>query len=145
MAHRLSPASKIVAVTAFVFIVVLTPREWIVTFIGYAIVLGIVLLAVGVRPARMARSLVLEVPFVAFALLLPLVGPDPSGFAGLSIAGMWAAWNILILLPVRQDAGLRAYLDEKILWQAGRRTSEECHGGCRTSLLCLPSPACRCF
>lgn len=123
MAHRLSPASKIVAVTAFVFIVVLTPREWIVTFIGYAIVLGIVLLAVGVRPARMARSLVLEVPFVAFALLLPLVGPDPSGFAGLSIAGMWAAWNILIkaslgvlaatllaatTLPVDMVAGLQA-------------------------------------
>ena len=109
--------------TGFVFIVVLTPREWIAAFVAYAIVLVGFLVAAGIRPARMARSLVLEIPFVAFALLLPLVGPDPTGFAGLSIAGMWAAWNILIkaslgvlaatllaatTLPVDMVAGLQA-------------------------------------
>ncbi len=109
--------------TGFVFIVVLTPREWIAAFVAYAIVLVGFLVTAGVRPARMARSLVLEIPFVAFALLLPLVGPDPTGFAGLSIAGMWAAWNILIkaslgvlaatllaatTLPVDMVAGLQA-------------------------------------
>lgn len=109
--------------TTFVFIVVLTPREWIGVFAAYAIVLVGVLWAAGVRPARMARSLVLEIPFVAFALLLPFVGPDPAGFAGLSVAGMWAAWNILVkaslgvlaatllaatTLPVDMVAGLQA-------------------------------------
>lgn len=111
------------AVTAFVFIVVLTPREWIGAFVAYAVVLIGFLLTAGVRPGRMARSLVLEIPFVAFALLLPFVGPDPAGFAGLSIAGMWAAWNILIkaslgvlvatllaatTLPVDMVAGLQS-------------------------------------
>lgn len=112
-----------VAVTAFVFLVVLTPREWIVLFAGYAVLLLSVLMAVGVRPGRIARSLTLEIPFVAFALLLPFVGPDPVGFAGLSVPGMWAAWNILVkaslgvlaatllaatTLPVDMVAGLQA-------------------------------------
>lgn len=92
-------------------------------FVAYAVILLGALLAVGVRPARMARSLLLEIPFVAFALLLPFVGPDPSGLAGLSVPGMWAAWNILIkaslgvlaatllaatTLPVDMVAGLQA-------------------------------------
>ncbi len=109
--------------TSFVFIVVLTPREWIPAFVAYAVVVVALLIWSGVGPRRMVRSLVLEIPFVAFALLLPLVGPDPAGFAGLSIAGMWAAWNILIkaslgvlaatllaatTLPVDIVAGLQA-------------------------------------
>jgi cobalt/nickel transport system permease protein len=92
----LSPASKLVAVTAFVFIVVLTPREWIPAFAAYAVLLLTLLVGVGVGPARIVRSLTIEIPFVAFALLLPFVGPDPAGFAGLSVPGMWAAWNILV-------------------------------------------------
>lgn len=122
MAHRLSPASKLVAVTAFVFVVVLTPREWIPVFAAYAVLLLTMLLAAGVGPARILRGLTIEIPFVAFALLLPFVGPDPSGFAGLSEPGMWAAWNILIkaslgvlaatllaatTLPVEMVAGLQ--------------------------------------
>jgi cobalt/nickel transport system permease protein len=112
-----------VAVTAFVFVVVLTPREWVGAFVAYAAIVLALLIAAGVGPARMVRSLALEIPFVAFALLLPIVGPDPTGFAGLSIAGMWAAWNILIkaslgvlaatllaatTLPVDIVAGLQA-------------------------------------
>jgi len=123
LAHRLNPAAKVVAIAVFVFVVVLTPREWFAVFAGYAALLLSVLVGVGVRPGRIARSLTLEIPFVAFALLLPFVGPDPAGFAGLSIPGMWAAWNILVkaslgvlaatllaatTLPVDMVAGLQA-------------------------------------
>ena len=45
------------------------------------------------------RRLAIEVPFVAFALLLPFVGQgervDVLGVS-LSVAGLWAAWNILV-------------------------------------------------
>lgn len=46
----------------------------------------------------LARRLVVEVPFVAFAVLLPIVGRAPRievGIVSLSHPGLWAAWNIL--------------------------------------------------
>ena len=45
-----------------------------------------------------ARRLVIEVPFLLFAVLLPFVGSGPHvDVLGLSLseAGLWAAWNIV--------------------------------------------------
>ena len=45
-----------------------------------------------------ARRLVIEVPFLLFAVLLPFVGRGPRvDVLGLSLseAGLWAAWNIV--------------------------------------------------
>lgn len=121
--HTLSPQAKIVAVVAFVVIVVLTPREWIPAFVGYAIVLAAALAFARVPPRRVLTGLVIEVPFVLFAVLLPFVGHGPDGWLGLSIPGLWAAWNIVIkatlgviaatllastTLPVDIVAGLQA-------------------------------------
>ncbi len=45
------------------------------------------------------RRLTFELPFVAFAVLLPIVGRgervDVAGVS-LSVSGLWAAWNILV-------------------------------------------------
>ena len=50
-------------------------------------------------PLRMvARRLVIEVPFLLFALLLPLLGRDRSvEVLGLHLSrpGLWAAWNVV--------------------------------------------------
>jgi len=46
----------------------------------------------------LGRRMLIETPFVLFALALPLLGSGPShSVAGveLSIAGLWAAWTIL--------------------------------------------------
>ncbi len=109
--------------TAFVVIVVLTPREWISAFLGYAAILAVALAFARVPPRRVARGLAIEVPFVLFAVLLPFVGHGPDNWLGLSIPGMWAAWNILVkatlgvvaatllastTLPVDIVAGLQA-------------------------------------
>jgi cobalt/nickel transport system permease protein len=94
--HGLSPQSKILATLGFVLIVVLTPREWVPAFAGYTLILALALALAKVPPRRVLAGLVIEVPFVLFAVLMPFVGPDPSGWLGLSIPGMWAAWNILI-------------------------------------------------
>ena len=52
-----------------------------------------------VSPWFVARRLVVETPFVLFAVFLPLIGRgerlDVLGVS-LSIDGLWAAWNILI-------------------------------------------------
>lgn len=80
---------------AFVLVVVATPREWLWAFAGYAGLLIVALAVARVPWPRVRGGLTIEVPFVLFAVLLPVVGPDPIGFAGLSVPGMWAAWNIL--------------------------------------------------
>lgn len=85
-----------VTAVGFVFVVVLTPREWIAAFAGYGAVLLGALLASKVPLKRVLVGLTIEIPFVLFAVLLPFVGPPPDGFAGLSVPGMWAAWNILV-------------------------------------------------
>ncbi len=51
------------------------------------------------RSATLLRRLTFELPFVAFAVLLPIVGRgervDVVGVS-LSVSGLWAAWNILV-------------------------------------------------
>jgi cobalt/nickel transport system permease protein len=96
--HRLPPECKIAAAVVFVLLVVLTPREEQWAFGGYAlVVLG--LAALGRVPLGfLLRRLVIEVPFVAFAVLIPFVAHgervDVLGLS-LSESGLHSAFNIL--------------------------------------------------
>lgn len=96
--HRLPAQVKIVTAVAFVFVVVATPRHLWQVFVGYALlVVGLVALA-GLPPTTVLRRMMVELPFVAFALLLPFVGRGPQVAVGplmLSEEGMWAAWGIV--------------------------------------------------
>jgi len=96
--HNLAPQCKLVAQLLFVFIVVATPREAIWAFALYAVAIGVVIAIARLPFGFVARRLVFELPFVAFALLLPFFGSGPRvqvlGMS-LSVAGLWAAWNIL--------------------------------------------------
>ena len=95
---RLPAHVRIVAAVSFVLVVVATPRTAWWAFFAYAAVVGVVGLVMRV-PARMVvGKFAWEIPFVAFALLLPLVATGPKVAIGplmLSEAGLWAAWNIL--------------------------------------------------
>ncbi|WP_165987456.1 cobalt ECF transporter T component CbiQ [Streptomyces sp. YIM 98790] len=96
--HRLPAQCKIVALLGFVLLVVATPREAMWAFGGYALLLAAVAAAARVPPGFVLRRMLVEVPFVAFALLLPLLaeGPRISAFGlSLSESGLWSAWNIL--------------------------------------------------
>ncbi|WP_347057590.1 cobalt ECF transporter T component CbiQ [Blastococcus sp. HT6-30] len=89
--HRLQPHVKLVAVLAFAVVVVATPvhAPWApAAYAGYLLaVLGTAALA-GVGPGRLLRGLVVEVPFVAFALLMPFVARGPRvEVLGLSLSG----------------------------------------------------------
>ena len=91
------PECKVAAAFLFVCAVVATPREALWAYAGYALMLSLVALIAHVSPRFVARRLVIEVPFLLFALFLPWLagGPrvDVLGIA-LSETGLWAAWNI---------------------------------------------------
>jgi cobalt/nickel transport system permease protein len=92
------PQCRIVATVLFVFAVVVTPKEAWWAFGLHAAVLAAVAHRSGVAAGVVLRRLRLEVPFIAFAALLPIVGGgervDVAGVS-LSVAGSWAAWNIV--------------------------------------------------
>jgi cobalt/nickel transport system permease protein len=92
------PHAKVMATLVFVFAVVLTPREQVWAFAAHGAVVITVVAWVGIRPRTFVRRLALELPFVAFAVLLPFVGRAPHiDVYGLSLSrpGLWAAWAIV--------------------------------------------------
>jgi cobalt/nickel transport system permease protein len=96
--HRLPPQCKLAAVAGFALVVVATPREWLWAFGLYALLLAAVALAARVPLSFLLRRMVVEIPFVVFAVALPFIGiGERVSFLGLSfsVAGLWAAWNIL--------------------------------------------------
>ncbi|GAA2350674.1 cobalt ECF transporter T component CbiQ [Saccharopolyspora halophila] len=96
--HRAVPQVKIVAAFLFVLCVVATPRELFWAFAAYAsIVFGASRLA-GIPVRWLLTRLLIEVPFVVLALLLPFTAGGPStdvAGIGLSTEGLLAGFNIL--------------------------------------------------
>jgi cobalt/nickel transport system permease protein len=94
------PASvKIAAAFLFVLAVVATPREAFWAFGVYAAALLTLVVIARVPFDVVARRLMIEVPFVLFAVLMPFVAQGPTvEVAGVDLAveGLWGAWNILI-------------------------------------------------
>ncbi|MEV7486230.1 cobalt ECF transporter T component CbiQ [[Kitasatospora] papulosa] len=96
--HALPPHCKLAAVLCFVVAVVSTPREAVWAFALYAALLAGVAAVARISPGFLLKRLVIEVPFVAFALLMPFVVPgEQTELLGLSVSvpGLWGAWNVL--------------------------------------------------
>ncbi|MEY9991974.1 cobalt/nickel transport system permease protein [Streptomyces sp. V4I8] len=96
--HGLPPHTKLAAVFAFVVVVVSTPREAMWAFGLYAVLLALVAYAARVPAGFLLKRLLIEVPFVAFAVLMPFVAEGKRVEAlgmSLSVSGLWGAWNVL--------------------------------------------------
>ncbi|MFI9583972.1 cobalt ECF transporter T component CbiQ [Streptomyces sp. NPDC052236] len=96
--HALPPHCKLAAVFSFVLVVASTPRDAVWAFGLYAVLLGAVAAVARISAAFLLRRLLIEVPFVAFALLMPFVVPGEQVTVigvSLSVPGLWGAWNIL--------------------------------------------------
>ncbi|WP_431902902.1 cobalt ECF transporter T component CbiQ [Nonomuraea sp. bgisy101] len=96
--HRLPPQCKLVAVLVFAGVVVATPREAFWAFGAYALLLALVAGIARVPLPYVAGRMVIEIPFVLFALAIPIIGMgERTEVLGLSLSvqGLWAAWNIL--------------------------------------------------
>jgi cobalt/nickel transport system permease protein len=93
-----SAHSKLVGTLVFIAAVVATPREAWWAFLIHASVVVVIAATIGLSPFRLLRRLSIELPFIAFAILLPLVGRSPRvDVAGVSLSepGLWAAWSIV--------------------------------------------------
>jgi len=96
--HNLASQIKIIAAFLFVLILVLTPANWFLAFAFYTALVVSLILYIRV-PWKLVRTrLLLEIPFVVFALFLPIFGLPPKiDVLGISLseAGLLAGWNIL--------------------------------------------------
>jgi cobalt/nickel transport system permease protein len=96
--HRAPAHLKLLALLAFVLVVVATPREWYAVHGVYLLVLLGVIALSRVPLGYLARRMVVEVPFVVFAVLMPFVATGPrTEVLGLSVSehGLVAAWALL--------------------------------------------------
>lgn len=124
--HRLPAHVKVVTLLAFVVIVVATPREAFWAFGVYAMLLAVVALLARVPAPFILRRMVVEIPFVVFALLLPfLAAGERVDVLGLSLSqeGLLGGWNILAkgTLGVVASILLAATTDARALLLAMQR------------------------
>ena len=97
--HRAPAHLKLVALVVFMLIVVATPRQWPLVFLVY---LAVVLTVIGLSHVPfiyIAKRMVVETPFVVFALLVPVISEGPrTEVLGLSLSepGLWAAFGLLV-------------------------------------------------
>ncbi|NMO04982.1 cobalt ECF transporter T component CbiQ [Gordonia sp. TBRC 11910] len=97
--HRLPAEVKLAALVLFVFAVVATPRDVVWPYAGFAAVLAALCALARLGPRMMMPRMMIEAPFVVLAVLLPIAGTgERTQVLGmsLSVAGLHAAWGILI-------------------------------------------------
>jgi cobalt/nickel transport system permease protein len=95
----MSPAPKLVAAVAFVLAIVSAPREAFWAYGIFATIIVSIAVLARLPLALLARRLVVELPFVAFAFFLPIIGHGERVSVlglSLSVSGLWGAWNILV-------------------------------------------------
>jgi cobalt/nickel transport system permease protein len=90
-------------------VVVATPGQWYAAFAGYLAVLIVVVALSRVPPTYLLPRMVVELPFVVFAVLLPFLALGPrTEFLGLTVSapGLLAAWTMLAKATLGVLAGL---------------------------------------
>lgn len=75
--HSLPAQTKLVALLAFVLVVVATPSRAWPAFVGYALALGAVVTVARLPWRAVLSRMLVETPFVVFALLMPFVATGP--------------------------------------------------------------------
>lgn len=96
--HHLPASVKLGALGLFVVAVVLTPRQAVWAFGVHAGLVSTAMWVAGLGFGFVARRLIIELPFVLFAVVLPFVaGGEQVEVLGLSLSveGLWGGWNII--------------------------------------------------
>ena len=97
--HRAPAHLKVLALLAFMVTVVATPRDWYPALGGYVVLLAVVVGVSRVPPTYLLKRMVVELPFVVFAVLLPFVATGPRTEVlgvGVSEHGLQAGIALLI-------------------------------------------------
>lgn len=96
--HRLAAEQKLVGTLVFVLAVVATPREAFWAFGVAAALVGAAVALARLPAGLVARRCTVEVPFLLFALAMPVLGTGARvDLLGLSLSqeGLWSAWAIV--------------------------------------------------
>lgn len=96
--HRAPAHLKLLALVGFMLVVVATPRGWYPAYAGFLAVLGTVVAVSRVPPLYLLKRMVIELPFVVFAVLMPFVATGPrTEVLGVSVSepGLVAAFALL--------------------------------------------------
>ena len=97
--HRAPAHLKVLTLLGFMLVVVATPVQWWPAFVGYALLVAAVIALSRGPVGYLAPRMVVELPFVVFALLMPLVATGPRiEVLGLSVseAGLLAGGALLL-------------------------------------------------
>ena len=97
--HRLAPEAKVASTLVFVVCVAITPREAVIAFGAFAVILAMLIAIARIPPLFVAARLTAVIPFVLFALLIPFIATGPTTEVlgmELSVEGLWGTWNILV-------------------------------------------------
>jgi cobalt/nickel transport system permease protein len=96
--HRAPAHLKLLALVGFMLVVVATPRDWYAAYPVFLAVLGAVIAVSRVPPPYLLKRMVIELPFVVFAVLMPFVATGPrTEVLGVSVSepGLVAAFALL--------------------------------------------------
>ncbi len=96
--HSLPGHLKLVGALSFIFVVVATPVREYLAFLGYFIILLAIARLAKLRYRTLAKRMLIEIPFVFFAILIPFATPgEKIEFLGLALSpeGLWVAFGIL--------------------------------------------------
>jgi cobalt/nickel transport system permease protein len=107
--HRAPAHLKILALLGFMLLVVATPGRWFPAFGLFALVVVGVVLVARVPLSWLLPRMLVEVPFVVFAVLMPFIAHGPTTtFLGLEVSasGLMAAWTLLAKGTIGVVAGL---------------------------------------
>ncbi len=114
--HRLPAHVKIVSVIAFLLVAVSTPAGVWPALPAYALLLAACLIVAAVPAKLIAQGALVEVPFLIYAVALPLTAPGPrTVWLGLSLSAPGLQAAALLLVKASLGAGgailLRATTD----------------------------------
>lgn len=107
--HRMSGQVKILALLSFMMVVVATPGQWVFAFVGYLVILLSVIRVSQVHLGFLLPRLIIEVPFLVFAFLMPFLATGPRvDVLGMSLSqsGLWSAWTLIAKGTLGVLAGL---------------------------------------
>ena len=96
--HRAPAHLKLLALVGFMLVVVATPRTWYAAYAAYLVILLVVVAVSRVPPLYLFKRMVIELPFVLFAILVPFVATGPQTevlWFTVSETGLEAAFALL--------------------------------------------------
>src|SRR3546814_18687427 len=108
--HRVPAHLKVLVLVGFMLVVVATPHQWWPLYVvWFAVVLGVIATA-RIRQLWMLRRLLIEVPFVLFAVLMPSIATgERTHVLGVSVfkPGLLAGAPFLVMPPTGGTASPR--------------------------------------